>query len=186
MLVQNVHIHLSLSQVPPDGGLSALAYLAALLMFTRQAGLSRTAFGITRVSRWTFLVNATIDAVCFAGHITFAILAEGRASLALMATAFLSCVLFIQEAVGISHLYSIMTYYFQQFAALIFQVQGSESPPAPPALPTTRTVGPTMGNQTTTATPPARNDDPHSSFFRFFLHHVRTDPQARLCPSTIP
>lgn len=103
MLVHNAHILISLSQVFPDGGLSALAYFVALLIFTRQARLSRTAFGITRVSRWTFLVNATIDAVCFAGHITFAILAEGRASLALMATAFLSCILFIQEAVSIGH-----------------------------------------------------------------------------------
>jgi len=104
MLVQNIRILILLFQVFLDGGLSALAYFVALLIFTRQAGLSRTAFGITRVSRWTFLVNATIDAVCFAGHITFAILAEGRASLALMATAFLSCALFIQEAVSIGHL----------------------------------------------------------------------------------
>lgn len=82
---------------------------------------------------------------------------------------------------------TIATYYSQQFAALIFQVQGSESPPTPPPLPPTRTAGPTVGNQTTAATPPThqRNDDPHSSFFRFFLHHVRTDPQARLCPFTM-
>ncbi len=86
-----------------DGALSALVYLTALILFARQVEQSRTPSGVSRVSRWTFLVNATIDAVCFAGHITFAILAEGRASLALVATAFLSCVLFIQEAV--SHMF---------------------------------------------------------------------------------
>jgi hypothetical protein len=85
---------------PVDGALSALAYGAALWVFVRQVARSRTPSGVSRVSRWTFLLNATIDAVCFAGHITFAILAEGRASLALMATAFLSCILFIQEAVS--------------------------------------------------------------------------------------
>ncbi|KXN86557.1 DSC E3 ubiquitin ligase complex subunit 1 [Leucoagaricus sp. SymC.cos] len=154
------------------GGLSALAYFTALIVFSRQVERSRSPSGIPRVSRWTFLTNATIDAVCFAGHITFAILAEGRASLALMATAFLSCVLFVQEA---------------QFAALIFQIQGPESAPSPPPPPpqTTQAAASTTGNQPSSddpAPPPAqqRNDDPNSSFFRFFIHHVRTDPQARL------
>ncbi|KAF7770944.1 hypothetical protein Agabi119p4_6918 [Agaricus bisporus var. burnettii] len=131
------------SKMTTYGALSVFAYGIALLVFVRQVERSRTPSGVSRVSRWTFLVNATIDAVCFAGHITFAILAEGRASLALMATAFLSCILFIQEA---------------QFAALIFQIQGPESTP----------------------TPPPRDDEAHASFFRFFIHHVRTDPQARL------
>ncbi|KAF5362087.1 hypothetical protein D9756_002441 [Leucocoprinus leucothites] len=161
------------SKITTYGGLSALAYFVTLVVFSRQVERSRTPSGITRVSRWTFLANATIDAVCFAGHITFAILAEGRASLALMATAFLSCVLFVQEA---------------QFSALIFQIQGSEAPPPPPPPPpqATRPASAAVENQsspnTTTSPAPAqqRNDDPHSSFFRFFIHHIRTDPQARL------
>ncbi|KAF9453591.1 hypothetical protein P691DRAFT_658228 [Macrolepiota fuliginosa MF-IS2] len=168
------------SKMTTYGGLSAAIYLTALVLFVRQVERSRTPSGITRVSRWIFLTNATIDAVCFAGHITFAILAEGRASLALMATAFLSCVLFVQEA---------------QFAALIFQIQGPESPPTPPRpaatpappAPVQNNQAPATNQPPTTAAPAAapspnqqRNDDPNSSFFRFFIHHVRTDPQARL------
>jgi hypothetical protein len=45
-----------------------------------------------------------MDSVSFAGHITFAILAEGRTSLSLIAPAFLSCVLFTCEAVSFSRL----------------------------------------------------------------------------------
>jgi hypothetical protein len=82
-----------------DAGLSGLVYLAILFLFARQAERSRTPSGISRVSRWTFLAQSTMDSVSFAGHITFAILAEGRPSLTLIAPAFLACALFVQEAV---------------------------------------------------------------------------------------
>lgn len=64
--------------------------------------ISRAASNISRVSRWTFFSQATMDSVSFAGHLTFAILAEGRASLSLMVPAFLVCVLFVHEAVSAS------------------------------------------------------------------------------------
>lgn len=82
-----------------DAGLATLAYLAMLVLFNRQARRSRTPSGISRISRWTFLAQATVDSVSFAGHITFAILAEGRPSLSLTAPAFLACMLFVYEAV---------------------------------------------------------------------------------------
>lgn len=41
-----------------------------------------------------------MDSVSFAGHITFAILAEGRPSISLVAPAFLACVVFLHEAVS--------------------------------------------------------------------------------------
>ncbi len=89
----------------------------------------------------------------------------------------------------------------QQFAALIFQIQGSERAPSPPPRPApapapapappvqnSQSAPPASGTNpappATPATPPApqqNNNDPNSSFFRFFIHHVRTDPQARLC-----
>ena len=74
-------------------------YLILLVLFSRQAEQSRTPSGISRVSRWTFLAQATMDSVSFAGHITFAILAEGRPSLSLIAPAFLACIVFTYEAV---------------------------------------------------------------------------------------
>lgn len=105
----------------------------------------------------------------------------------------------------------IHTFPLQQFAALIFQIQGSERTPSPPPRPTPAPpppppaplpTPPVQANQpappastvnpppttppTTAATPPAPqqpNNDPNSSFFRFFIHHVQTDPQARLCQS---
>ncbi len=85
----------------PDAGLSTLAYLTILILFMRQGERSRTPSGISRVSCFTFLAQATMDAVSFAGHITFAILAEGRPSISLIAPAFLACVVFLHEAVSI-------------------------------------------------------------------------------------
>lgn len=46
------------------------------------------------------MAQATMDSVSFAGHITFAILAEGRPSISLVAPAFLACLVFVQEAVS--------------------------------------------------------------------------------------
>lgn len=83
-----------------DAGLTALGYLIMLYLFVGQAKISRTASGVLRVSRWTFLAQTTMDAVSFAGHITFAILAEGRTSLSLIAPAFLACILFTSQAVS--------------------------------------------------------------------------------------
>ena len=82
-----------------DAGLTAISYLILLILFSRQTERSRTPSGISRVSLWTFLIQATMDSVSFAGHITFAILAEGRPSLSLIAPAFLACLVFVHEAV---------------------------------------------------------------------------------------
>ncbi|KAF9005970.1 hypothetical protein BDQ17DRAFT_1423692 [Cyathus striatus] len=183
-------------KVTTYAGVTGLAYLVLLILFSRQAERSRTPSGVLRVSRWTFLAQSTIDSVSFAGHITFAILAEGRPSLSLIVPAFLACILFIQEA---------------QFAGLIHQIQAPEdaapipeqtasnpqpaavvapsltpypanataAPATPPTNPpaTTSPSGPTAPIPTTptptpTTTPP--------SFFAFFIQHIRTDPQARL------
>ncbi|KAG6832663.1 hypothetical protein H0H87_000845 [Tephrocybe sp. NHM501043] len=86
-------------KVTTYAGVSGLVYLALLILFSRQTERSRTPSGLARVSRWMFLTQSTVDSVSFAGHITFAILAEGRPSLSLVAPAFLACVLFIYEAV---------------------------------------------------------------------------------------
>ncbi|TEB33129.1 hypothetical protein FA13DRAFT_1627277 [Coprinellus micaceus] len=163
-------------KVTTYAGFSALAYLSILILFSRQASRSRTPSGISRVSKWTFLAQATMDSVSFAGHITFAILAEGRPSLSLLAPAFLACMLFVQEA---------------QFFALVNQIQGPENytPPIPaaaaplavPSAPSGDASLPTTAEatnaQAATSTPPS----PHSTnFWQFLIHHVRTDPQARL------
>ncbi|KAJ3503089.1 hypothetical protein NLJ89_g8591 [Agrocybe chaxingu] len=185
-------------KVTTYAGLTAIAYLVILILFSKQAERSRTPSGISRVSRWTFLAQATMDSVSFAGHITFAILAEGRPSLSLIAPAFLACVVFTYEA---------------QFSALVHQIQGPEdyrppTPPPPPAAsnaPTTAPRTPDSAQQpllpitfptvatplTPNAAPPvntqqpttllqAANTSPPTSFFAFFIHHIRTDPQARM------
>lgn len=100
-------VHVNEANYQKDAGLATLAYLAMLVLFSRQARRSRTPSGISRVSRWTFLAQATVDSVSFAGHITFAILAEGRPSLSLTAPAFLACMLFVYEAVRLHLLMSI-------------------------------------------------------------------------------
>ena len=85
--------------LPVDAGLMGISYLMLLILYSRQTEHSRTPSGISRVSLWLFLIQATMDAVSFAGHITFAILAEGRPSLSLIVPAFLACLVFVYEAV---------------------------------------------------------------------------------------
>ncbi|THV01301.1 hypothetical protein K435DRAFT_963633 [Dendrothele bispora CBS 962.96] len=179
-------------------GTAAAAYLILLLLLSRQMERSYTPSGISRVSRWTFLVQSTIDSVSFASHITFAILADGRTSLGLIAPAFLTCLAFIYEA---------------QFAMTVYQIQLPEqtaptttrrpppatATPAPVAtaertdtLPTTYpppAQAPTSmpaainanATNTTPAPTPTQNPNPQSmTFWAFFWHHLRTDPQARM------
>ncbi|GLB43394.1 putative ring finger [Lyophyllum shimeji] len=198
-------------KVTTYAGSAGLVYLTLLWLFARQSERSRTPSGLGRVSRWMFLSQATIDSVSFAGHITFAILAEGRPSLSLVAPAFLACILFVYEA---------------QFSVLIHQIQipedavPSRPPPPDPAVaspsptPTPATTTPSIpasGSENTYPPPPASNPAPppsqtpppaqsaapspspspspsptpatppeQLSFFAFFIHHIRTDPQARL------
>ncbi|KAF8159628.1 hypothetical protein B0H34DRAFT_704239 [Crassisporium funariophilum] len=177
-------------KVTTYAGLTGISYLILLILFSRQTERSRTPSGISRVSRWTFLAQATMDSVSFAGHITFAILAEGRPSLSLIAPAFLACMVFVHEA---------------QFSALIHQIQGPESytPPVPTPVaiptvsPTQQPLLPTTTPTTITTPPPqlptaviaqqspttilqAANNNSTPSFFQFFIQHIRTDPQARL------
>ncbi|KAG6850568.1 hypothetical protein H0H93_011767 [Arthromyces matolae] len=167
-------------KVTAYAGLSGLVYLALLILFSRQSERSRTPSGLARVSRWMFLTQSTVDSVSFAGHITFAILAEGRPSISLVAPAFLACVLFVYEA---------------QFSVLIHQIQLPEDVDTSPSVPATP-VSPVQGNEAAESQPspneqaprqPTRTipttppDNPvHTSFISFFFHHIRTDPQARL------
>lgn len=83
-----------------DAGISAFVYLVQLLLLSRQVDRSRTPAGLSRVSLWTFLTQSIVDSVSFAGHITFAIIANGRPSLSLVAPAFVACVLFAFESVS--------------------------------------------------------------------------------------
>ncbi|KAA1475498.1 hypothetical protein DENSPDRAFT_842291 [Dentipellis sp. KUC8613] len=102
-------------------GFAGAVYLMLLLLLSRQMARSRTPAALGRISRWSFLTQAVADSIAFAGHITFAILADGRPSLSLVAPAFLACTLFAYEV---------------QFALLITQVQAPEdaaSAPRPPA-----------------------------------------------------
>ncbi|KAJ7760513.1 hypothetical protein B0H16DRAFT_1532543 [Mycena metata] len=171
-------------------GTTALAYLLMLLLLSRQMQRSRTPSGITRLSFWTFLVQATVDALSFAGHTVFALVADGKPSLSLIAPAFLACVLFANET---------------QFAMLIQQFQAPEDaparvsphPPAPVAPTDSAPDGPPTADATpttTTTSAPATQPTPglptpavqttppppQPSFLAFFLQHLRTDPQMRL------
>lgn len=199
-----------------DAGLSGLAYLALLVLFSRQIERSRTPSGLARVSRWMFLSQSTVDSVSFAGHITFAILAEGRPSTSLVAPAFLACILFVYEAVGFLYPLSMshgswchLPFVLQQFSVLIHQIQLPEDTVTPPTPPTPSPPAPgapstqTLGlNESRIRPVPLASDDGASrrptptpsaptsntptsptsrSFVSFFFHHIRTDPQARLC-----
>ena len=189
--------------LPVDAGLMGISYLILLILFSRQTEHSRTPSGISRVSLWLFLIQATMDSVSFAGHITFAILAEGRPSLSLIVPAFLACLVFVYEAVRKFSFFCcqwLTQVNIQQFSVLIHQIQGPENytpPPVPPTQPATATASdiqpsllpisypppPATPTQTTTTTQSAATNNPSPTFFTFFIQHIRTDPQARLCAS---
>ena len=90
----------ALTTATSDAGTAGFSYFALLVLLGRQMERSKTPSGISRVSRWSFLTQAVVDSVSFAGHITFAILTEGRPSLSLVVPAFLACILFVSELVS--------------------------------------------------------------------------------------
>ncbi|KAJ3551014.1 hypothetical protein NM688_g4952 [Phlebia brevispora] len=92
-------------------GVSTLMYIVLLVLFFRQVSRSRSVTGLSRVSRYPFLIQSLVDAVSFVGHVTLAIIADGRTSVSVLAPAALSCILFVEEA---------------QFAILIGQIQAPE------------------------------------------------------------
>ncbi|KAL4066048.1 hypothetical protein V8B97DRAFT_1864919 [Scleroderma yunnanense] len=157
-------------KVTTYAGVSAVVYLILLTLLTRQIERSHTSASLSRLSAWTFYTQAIVDAVSFAGHITFAILANGRPSLALVAPAFIACVLFSLEA---------------QHAILINQVQAPEDainlppPPRPsPQPPQSATLNPDDAEPAPTTAAPPRHTGP--SFISLFMWHLRSDPQARI------
>ncbi|KAI0703928.1 hypothetical protein C8Q76DRAFT_752964 [Earliella scabrosa] len=157
-------------------GIAALVNLVLLALFRRQAATSSSAAGLSRVSRYAFLVQSLIDAISFVGHVTVAILAEGRSSLSVLAPAGLACLLFIYEA---------------QFAVLIGQIQAPEDVPAPqpaPPAPAPPPPAPAVAPDAQ-GTPPAPAPAPpppppapaaRPTFWSFLWTHIRTDPAARL------
>ncbi|OAX43199.1 hypothetical protein K503DRAFT_853458 [Rhizopogon vinicolor AM-OR11-026] len=152
-------------KVATYAGISACVYLAQLLLLSRQVDRSRTPAGLSRVSLWTFLTQSIVDSVSFAGHITFAILANGRPSLSLVAPAFVACVLFAFES---------------QHAILINQVQAPEDAVAP-SPPRTVQQEPSPPSQTAHPPPPTAPPRPTGpTFLTLLFQHIRSDPQARI------
>ncbi|KAI0060229.1 hypothetical protein BV25DRAFT_1807734 [Artomyces pyxidatus] len=189
-------------KVTTYAGFSGFLYLTLLLLLSHQMSESSTPAALARISRWTFLAQALADSISFAGHVTFAILADGRPSMALVVPAFLSCALFSYEV---------------KFALLIQQVQAPEdaiptpaptpapapvpaappeASPAPtpasaepevsspndgsrePLLPTTNPASALVPAPAPTPTQPATPQPP--SIFRIVIDHFRSDPQARI------
>ena len=50
-----------------DGGFAGLVYLGLLLLLSHQMSESRTPASLSRISRWSFIVQALADAMAFAG-----------------------------------------------------------------------------------------------------------------------
>lgn len=128
-------------KVTSYAGFAGLVYLVMLLLLSQQMSESRSPASLSRISRWSFIAQALTDSIAFACHITFAILADGRPSIALVAPAFLACALFAYEV---------------QFILLIQQVQAPEDLAAIP-VPTRQTASstrsPSLPPNTTNASP---------------------------------
>ncbi|KAG8214982.1 hypothetical protein J3R82DRAFT_8385 [Butyriboletus roseoflavus] len=150
---------------------SAIVYLVLLALLSRQMDKAHSPAALTRLSLWTFLTQAIVDAVAFAGHITFAILANGRPSISLVAPAFIACILFALEA---------------QHSILINQVQAPEDAaaqqvrrtPSPAQNAPTPATGGAQPPLPLPATAPPRPTEP--TFFQLVVSHFRSDPQARI------
>ncbi len=102
--------------------MATIIYLTLIFLMIRQTEISRTPARIARLSRWSFMAQAAADAIFFVGvsiywfestaktgvlilymleqHVSFGVLSGGRPSLALIAPAFLACVLMVYEAVS--------------------------------------------------------------------------------------
>jgi hypothetical protein len=117
------------------------------MLLGRHTARSRTPLALSRISRWTFLTQAIIDAVSFAGvcrhfltldkvlsaheyysqHTALSVFAEGRASISLFAPGFLYGVLFMSE---------------MRLAMDIYQYQAPEDVVVPPPAPGPATPSP--------------------------------------------
>ncbi|KAI0083737.1 hypothetical protein BDY19DRAFT_975766 [Irpex rosettiformis] len=187
--IQGLKSHGLFRRITTYGGLSAFVNMFILWLLLRQISLSRSAAGLSRVSRYPFIIQSMIDAMSFIGHVTIAILSEGRTSVAVLAPAGIACVLFVYEA---------------QFAVLVGQIQAPEdvipTPPRPTLPPAPRSTPPPQPQiisdedaqpqanaepisvVVTTVPPPTPTTQPpiRPSLARFLWDHIRTDPSARM------
>ncbi|KAI0334632.1 hypothetical protein GY45DRAFT_1269816, partial [Cubamyces sp. BRFM 1775] len=169
--VQSRRLH---RKITTYSGCAALVNLALVALYRRQAAHSDTAIGLSRVSRYTFLIQSLIDAISFIGHVTLGILAEGRSSLSALAPAALACLLFVYEA---------------QMVIQIGLIQAPEDapasvqPPPPPAATNAPQTPPAQGGnaQAEGEQPPPPPPPPRRpTYLQFLWTHIRTDPAARL------
>ncbi|KAI6149308.1 hypothetical protein BKA82DRAFT_4127849 [Pisolithus tinctorius] len=160
-----------LRRVVNYGSISGVISLMMLALSCRHVDRTHSPAAIQRLSIWTFYTQAIVDAVSLAAHITFAILAHGRPSLALIIPAFASSIIFSIEA---------------HHATLINQVQAPGDainttipPPRPPQQapqdnrPEAETAQPAQRPQT----PPPLTA---RSFLSAFARNLYSDPQARI------
>ena len=97
-------------------GMGALVYMALLIVTVREIARCNTHAMLSRIGRITLTVQSCLDAFSFTAvsplrslisawanviqHLTFAIVADNRVSLPLIATGFLACLLLLFESVG--------------------------------------------------------------------------------------
>ncbi|KAI6138309.1 hypothetical protein BKA82DRAFT_4240843 [Pisolithus tinctorius] len=81
--------------------ISGVISLIMLTLSCRQVDCTPSPAALQRLSVWTFYTQAIVNVVSLAAHTTFAILAHGRPSLALIIAAFASSIFFSIEAARI-------------------------------------------------------------------------------------
>ncbi|KZP00609.1 hypothetical protein CALVIDRAFT_493843 [Calocera viscosa TUFC12733] len=142
--------------------LASMVYLVLLILLVRQMEDTRTPASISKLSRWSFALQAVGDAYSFVCHLTIGIVSDNRASLSLIAPGFLAATLFLVFEV--------------RYATLIHRIQAPEDDaaqaaqqtapvpapaPAPAAprqiseLPLPVTTGPATGTPVVTPATPA-------------------------------
>ncbi|EJU04890.1 hypothetical protein DACRYDRAFT_114212 [Dacryopinax primogenitus] len=108
--------------------LASIVYLTLLILLVRQMESTRTPASISKLSRWSFAIQAVGDAYSFVCHLTIGIVSDNRASLSLIAPGFLAATLFLVFEV--------------RYATLIHRIQAPEDDAVQAAAQTAAAAGP--------------------------------------------
>lgn len=133
-------------------GIATIVYLLMYKLLCREMARTSSTATLSRLSRYVFFSQSLIDAIASVGHITLGILSDGRPSLAVLAPAGLSCLLFVAEA---------------RFSVGVGQSQISEdiSPPPPQPLVTQApTPAPAPPTPSTPEQDAQRNQAPETTY----------------------
>ncbi|KZS94573.1 hypothetical protein SISNIDRAFT_409713 [Sistotremastrum niveocremeum HHB9708] len=110
-------------------GSSFIIYCALLALFVKHTKETATPAAVSRVSRWSFIIQAGADAFSFVAHVSYGILTDSQASLPLLAPGFLACIMLINQAQYAIQIRAVQDPEETALAALAARTAGTEQRP---------------------------------------------------------